>query len=234
VDGRSDHDDPASRGGAVTRWPALVLVAAAVAVLGGCDLATGRMRTTIELQDAGIRNPNLQYDRGEATLEYDSRADRPGVQAEQDRAAEVIWKNLPFRIDRITVFLRDGFTGGRRTYPRPLLERQFGPRPAGLDRSPSELARRAILIAAVVALVVLLAVVLIIVLVVRAVRRRPSPQPAAWPQGQGQPWGQPGQGQPAWGQPGYGDGQPPDEGWPQPPGPPSQGDQGRQGPPPPS
>jgi hypothetical protein len=133
--------------------------------------------------------------------------------------AAIVWRNLPFRIDRFTVAPR-GLVDARRTYPRPLLESRFGPRPAGLDRSPSELARRAIVIAAVVALLVLVAVVLIVVLVVRAVRRRPSPQPAgAWPQGQ-PPWGQPGTGQPPWGQPGYG--RPPEQGWAQPrPGPPA-------------
>jgi hypothetical protein len=222
--------DPALRDRAVTRWRTLVLIAAAVALLAGCDLATGTVRTATELQEAGIRNPNLNYSNGVATLEYDADPNPLEARAEQDRAAEVIWRNLPFRIDRITVTSNGGAFTNRRDYPRALLERQLGPRPADLDRSAGDIARRAALIAVVVAVVVLALVVLIIVLVVRAVRRRPSPQPAGgWPQGGGaqpwgaqQPWGQPAppgqpapQGQQPWGQ-GYG--QPPDQGYGQPPG----------------
>jgi hypothetical protein len=191
--------DPGLRGRRTTRWRALTLVAAAVVALAGCELATGTVRTATELEDAGIRNPNLQYDGGEARLEYDSGAGPLQLRAEQDRAAGIIWRNLPFRVDQITVTQRDGLAGARRSYPRPLLERQFGPRPAGLDRSPSQLARRAVLLATVVAALVLLAVVVIIVLVVRALRRRPPTQPAY---GQ-QPWAQPGPpAQQPWGQPG--------------------------------
>jgi len=221
----------------------LVAVAVvAVFLLAGCDLATGTVRTATELQDAGIRNPDLQYDNGDARLEYDPASGPLERLREQDRAAEIIWRNLPFRLDRITVAARDqsGLLD-QRDYPRAVLEARFGPRPAGLDRSPSDIARRVLLWASVAGLVVLLAVVLIIVLVVRAVRRRPSPQPAgAWQQPPPQqPWGQPGYGQQPppqwpqqpgygqqpqpqqpWGQPGYGQ-QAPQE-WPQPPQPPRQ------------
>ena len=244
----------------------LRLVAVAVAalfLLAGCDLATGTVRTATELQDAGIRNPDLQYDNGDARLEYDPASGPLERLREQDRAAEVIWRNLPFRLDSITVAARSGSLFDQRAYPRAVLEARFGPRPAGLDRSPGEIARRVLLWASVAGLLVLLAVVLIIVLVVRAVRRRPSPQPAgAWQQPPPQqPWGQPGYGQQPppqwpqqpgygqqpppqqpWGQPSYGQ-QPPPE-WPQPPRQPGQAtapegeppprDQGDQGPVPPS
>jgi hypothetical protein len=43
----------------VTRWRTLVLVAVVAALLAGCDLATGTVRTATELQRAGIDNPNL-------------------------------------------------------------------------------------------------------------------------------------------------------------------------------
>jgi hypothetical protein len=200
----------------------LAMVVAAVLLLAGCDLATGTVRTATELRDAGIRNPDLQYDNGDARLEYDPATGPLERLREQDRAAEVIWRNLPFRLDRITVAARDqGGPLGERDYPRAALEARFGPRPAGLDQSPGDIARRALLWASVGGLVLLLAVVLIIVLVVRAVRRRPSPQPAgAWQQPPAQqPWGQPGYGQqtqPQWPQqPGYGQQGP---SWPQPPG----------------
>ena len=241
--------EPAPRHRAVTRWRTLVLVAMAAAVLTGCDLATGTVRTATELQKAGIDNPNLNYDGGTATLDYDADPNPLEARDEQDRAARIIWENLPFRIERITVTSDGGAFPTRREYPRAVLEQAFGPRPANLDRSVEDIARRATLIAGIVGLVVLVLIVLVIVLVVRAVRRRPPAQPApAWPQGSGgpQPWGQPGQqgwgqpvppgqvppgqqpwaqgpppGQQPWGsQPGYG--QPPSPAWPQPPAPPQQ------------
>jgi hypothetical protein len=234
-------NEPAPRRRAVTRWRTLVLVAVAAAVLSGCDLATGTVRTATELQKAGIDNPNLNYDGGTATLDYDADPNPLEARDEQDRAAGIIWRHLPFRIERITVTSDGGAFPTRRDYPRELLEEQLGPRPANLDRSVEDIARRATLIAGIVGLVVLALIVLVIVLVVRAVRSRPAAQPApAWPPGPAGPqpwgqqpgqqgWGQPGQqqswGQPApppgqqpWGgQPGYG--QPPSPAWPEPPAP---------------
>ena len=188
--------DPAPRRRTVTRWRVLALLAAAI-LLAGCELATGTVRTATQLQDAGIRNPNLHYDNGVATLEYDADPNPLEARTEQDRAAAVIWRNLPFRIDRITVTADGGAFPSRRDYPRALLEQQLGPRPANLDRPVSDIARRATLIAVVVALVLLVLIVVVILLVVRAVRR-PTPQPAgAWAQGPNpQAWGQPGWGQP--------------------------------------
>jgi hypothetical protein len=193
--------EPALRRPRVARWRALVLVAAAAVLLAGCDLATGTVRTATELEEAGIRNPNLQYDGGTATLEFDADPNPLEARAQQDEAAAIIWRNLPFRVDQITVVAEGGAVPSRE-YPRALLEQQLGPRPADLDRSVEDIARRATLIALVVALVVLALVVVIIVLVVRAVRRRPAPQPAGpWPQaGAPQPWPQPG-GQQGWNQP---------------------------------
>src|SRR4029450_6777522 len=69
--------DPAPPPPPWNRWRPLVLVATVAAVLAGCDLATGTVRTATELQRAGIDNPNLNYDGGTATLPYD--ADRKPV-----------------------------------------------------------------------------------------------------------------------------------------------------------
>jgi len=195
--------NPGPRAGVRGRLRLLAVVVAAVALLAGCDLATGTVRTATELQDAGIRNPNLQYDNGVARVEFDPAAGPVEGLREQERAAEVIWRNLPFRVDRITVTSRDQDSlFAQRTYPRAELEARFGPRPAGLDQSPGDIARRVLLWASIAGLLLLLIVVLIIVLVVRAVRRRPPPQPAgAWQQPPAQPWGQPGYGPPP---PGYG------------------------------
>jgi hypothetical protein len=212
--------EPARYRRGVAGWRALVAVAVAAALLAGCDLATGTVRTATELEEAGIGNPNLQYDGGTATLEYDADPNPLEARAEQDEAAAIIWRNLPFRIDQITVSANGGALPSRE-YPRALLEQELGPRPANLDRSVEDIARRATLIAAVVALVVLVLIIVVIVLVVRAVRRRPTPQPAGpWPQGGApQPWGQPG-GQQGWSQPPppqqpWGT-QPPNPGWPPP------------------
>jgi hypothetical protein len=193
--------EPARQRRGVTRWQALVLVAVAAALLAGCDLATGTVRTAAELEKAGIRNPNLHYDGGTATLTFDADPNPLEARAEQDQAAAIIWRNLPFRVDQITV-TADGGTVPSRQYPRALLEQELGPRPANLDRSVEDTARRAVLIAVVVALVVLVLVIVVIGLVVRAVRRRPTPQPAGpWAQGGAtQPWSQPGP-QRGWGQP---------------------------------
>jgi hypothetical protein len=222
--------DPAPRHRTVARRRALVLLAVAAVLLAGCDLATGTVRTATELQKAGIDNPNLDYDGGTATLDYDADPNPLEARTEQDRAAAIIWDNLPFRIDRITIDAKGGVFAGRREYPRALLEQELGPRPANLDRSVSDIARRASLIAVVVALVVLVLIIVVVVLVVRAVRRHPAPQPAGgWPQGPGggpQPWGQPGWGQPAppgqqpWGPPGQQPWGPPgQQRWGQPPPP---------------
>jgi hypothetical protein len=211
--------EPAPRPRPVTRWRALVLLATAAALLAGCDLATGTVRTATELQQAGIRNPNLQYDGGVATLDYDADPNPLEVRQEQDEAARIIWEHLPFEVERIVV-TPNGSAFPSRDYSRAELEQALGPRPAGLDRSVEDIARRAALIAAVVALVLLVLVIVVILLVVRAVRRRPAPQPAgSWPQGAApQPWGRPGA-QQGWGQPGQ-PGQPPAWGQPSPPPPP--------------
>jgi hypothetical protein len=214
--------NPGPRAGVRGHLRLLAVVVAAVALLAGCDLATGTVRTATELRDAGIHNPDLQYDNGVARVEFDPAGGPVEGLREQQRAAEVIWRNLPFRVDRITVTARgqDSLLA-QRTYSRADLEARFGPRPAGLDRSPGDIARRVLLWASIAGLLLLVVVVLIIALVVRAVRRRPPPQPAgAWQQPPpAQPWGQPGYGQQPppgygqqttqqpWGQPGYG--QPP-------------------------
>jgi len=202
--------NPGPRTGVRAHLRLLAVVVAAVALLAGCDLATGTVRTATELRDAGIRNPDLQYDNGVARVEFDPAGGPAEALREGNRAAEVIWRNLPFRVDRITVTARgQDSLFAQRTYARADLEARFGPRPAGLDQSPGDIARRVLLWASIAGLLLLLLVVLIIVLVVRAVRRRPPPQPAgAWQQPPpAQPWGQPGYGQqpsapPSWGQPG--------------------------------
>ena len=149
----------------------------AAALLAGCELATGTVKTASELQKAGIRNPNLNYDGGTATLEYDADPNLLEARAEQERAAgHLAEPAVPHRAE-ITV-TPDGGASPPESYTRAQLEQRFGPRPADLDRSVGDTLRQATLIAGVVALVLLLLIILVIVLVVRAVRRRPASQPA--------------------------------------------------------
>ncbi|HYY78289.1 MAG TPA: hypothetical protein VFD04_03780, partial [Actinomycetes bacterium] len=219
------------------RWRWLAALILAALVLGGCDLASGTIRTVSRLRDAGIDNPDLNVHNRNADLVYDSSAGPLERLAEEDRAAQVIWENLPLEVQQVTVQPRgNGLFDNPRVYPRAVLETRFGPRPAGLDKSPAEIVRRVVVGVSVGVLVLLALVVLIIVLVVRASRNRPAAQPAGgWQGGYGQqpgygpPGGQPGwppppgqgqgqgYGQPPWyGQQGYG--QPPGYGQPQQPG----------------
>ena len=211
--------NPGPRAGVRGHLRLLAVVVTAVVLLAGCDLATGTVRTATELRDAGIRNPDLQYDNGVARVEFDPTGGPAEALREGNRAAEVIWRNLPFRVDRITVTARgQDSLFAQRSYSRSDLEARFGPRPAGLDQSPGDIARRVLLWASIAGLLLLLVVVLIIVLVVRAVRRRPPPQPAGTWQQQppAQPWGQPGYGQQPPAQPGYGQQAAPQQPWGQP------------------
>jgi hypothetical protein len=210
------------------RWRWLAALILAALVLGGCDLASGTIRTVSRLRDAGIDNPDLNVHNRNADLVYDSSAGPLERLAEEDRAAQVIWENLPLEVQQITVQPRgNGLFDNPRVYPRAVLETRFGPRPAGLDKSPAEIVRRVVVGVSVGVLVLLALVVLIIVLVVRASRNRPAAQPAGgWQGGYGQPgYGPPG-GQPGWPAPpgqgqGQGYGQPPwygQQGYGQPPG----------------
>jgi hypothetical protein len=199
--------NPASRRRPAARWRWLAVVAVTAVALGGCDLATGTVRTVSRLRDAGIRNPQLNVENQTASLAYDSDVGPLQRAAEEDRAALIIWQNLPVEIQRIAVQPRGGVFDDTRVYPRALLEARFGPRPAGLDKRPGDIARRVVLGVSLGALVLLVLAVVIIVLVVRATRRPAVPPGGGWQGG----WGQ---------QPGYGPqpGQGGQQGWPPPPG----------------
>jgi hypothetical protein len=210
-----------ARAGACRWW---CLLAAAAVLVAGCSFASGMLKTLSALRDAGIHNPDITGGSDQVTLTYDSGADLTGLRAEQDRAAEVMWKNFPLRFAELTVAPRSSGAPGtvQRVYPRAELEARFGPRPAGLDKTSGDVgqaardtARNVVIGLAVGGVVLLALVVLVIVLVVRASRRRPAapapPTGAGW--GQRPPGAQPGWGQPPWPQ----QPQPP---WPQPPPPP--------------
>jgi hypothetical protein len=228
------------------RW--LCLAAVAAVLLAGCGTAVGYANTFLKLEEAGINGADLSSGGDEVSLAYDSTQE-PGdaLVAEEDRAAEVLWRNLPLRFSILQVDPRVE-AAPPRVYSREELQSRFGPRPSGLDQGSGDIEQdarntfRTIIIGAAIGFAVLLAlVILVIVLVVRAARKRGPPAPTAgWPAAPGgpqAPWPQ---------QPGYGP--PPDQQWgaqgqvpagaPYPPPPPSaygqQGSGGWQQPPAPS
>jgi len=190
-------------------------VAVTAVLAAGCSFASGMLRTTTALREAGIDNPDIAGGNGRVTVTYDAHASGPDLPAEQDRVAGVIWRNLPFRFSELAVTPRGASpppSAGTRTYTREELEARLGPRPSGLDNTARDIEASArttvrnVIIGLIVGGIVLLALVtLIIVLVVRASRRARPPVPApavgGWgpapPGGQG--WGQPQA--PGWGQP---------------------------------
>jgi hypothetical protein len=192
------------------RW--LCLAAVAAVLLAGCGTAVGYANTFLRLEEAGINGADLSTSGDEVSLAYDS-TEEPGdaLVAEEDKAAEVIWRNLPQRFSTLQVDpqVEDA---SPRVYSREELQSRFGPRPSGLDQGAGDIERdarntfRTIIIGAAIGFAVLLAlVIVVIVLVVRAARKRgPAAPTAGWPA--------PGGPQPPWPQqPGYGP--PPDQQW---------------------
>jgi hypothetical protein len=191
----------------------LCLAAVAAVLLSGCGTAVGYANTFLELQEAGINGADISTSDDEVTLEYDSSAAPERLEAEMNRAAEVIWRNLPQRFTTLRVDPRLDEDLAR-DYSREELQSRFGPRPARLDQGTGDIEQdarntfRNILIGAAIGFGVLLVlVILVIVLVVRAARkRRPPVPPTGWPAGPGggppAPWPQ---------QPGYGP--PPAQQW---------------------
>jgi hypothetical protein len=193
------------------RW--LCLAAVAAVLLAGCGTAVGYANTFLRLEEAGINGADLSTSGDEVSLAYDS-TEEPGdaLVAEEDKAAEVIWRNLPQRFSTLQVDpqVEDA---SPRVYSREELQSRFGPRPSGLDQGAGDIERdarntfRTIIIGAAIGFAVLLAlVIVVIVLVVRAARKRgPAAPTAGWPAAPGGP-------QPPWPQqPGYGP--PPDQQW---------------------
>ncbi|HVD13890.1 MAG TPA: hypothetical protein VNK73_05530 [Actinomycetota bacterium] len=193
------------------RWLCLAAVAAVLAA--GCGTAVGYANTFLKLEEAGINSADLSTTDDEVHLAYDSN-EEPGdaLVEEENKAAEVIWRNLPQRFSTLEVDPQIEDVPAQ-VYSREELQSRFGPRPSGLDQGSGDIERdarntfRTIIIGAAIGFAVLLAlVIVVIVLVVRAARKRRPPTPTAgWPAAPGgpqAPWPQ---------QPGYGP--PPDQQW---------------------
>jgi hypothetical protein len=177
-----------------------VLMLAAIVALAGCKAVRGLIDTEEALQRAGFENIDITVD--------DSSLEMVQVEAEQatphdnpnDAVAEVVWKEFPFRFDRLNVFVSPEPS---RSYSREELTGLFGERPPGLDDKSLEDSLRdtgiVVLVVLGIAFLGFLALVaLTIVLVVRARRKRRAQAPTQWgPPGQWGPgpWGPPGQAQ---------------------------------------
>jgi hypothetical protein len=168
------------------RAAALVFVAGLVLTVSvsGCGAVRGLLDTERALERAGFEQVNLAVDRNGPVewVRVEARQARSHDNP-NDAAAEVVWKEFPFRFDRLSVFVAPATP---RSYSRTELEQRFGPRPRGLDDDSFEDSLRrtgiVVLVVVAVAFVGFLAIVVVtIVLVVRAQRRRRAPlQTGPW------------------------------------------------------
>ena len=176
------------------RRAGLVLAGVLLALLAGCGVVRGTITTVTALDDAGFGVPDIQLDAADDGVRVRVEKDTEDLAAGAAEAAEVVWDNLPLRIERMEVTCTNGF-GGRGTFEadRTELERRFGPRDPTLDEGlqDDDLRTLGIVVAAMVigGLVVLAAIVILIVVLVRRSRRRnPPPGPPGPPSGwQAQP-----------------------------------------------
>lgn len=161
---------------------AAVLLAAAL-VVAACGAVGGTISTFRALGEAGYSNPQLSSTGGEISMTV--RRDAEDLDAAAARAAEIVWRKLPFPIDTLTVVCENGFGGqGSFRATRAELEAAFGERDPKLDEpvSDSELRRVGLIALALLllGLAVLAAIVVTIVVLVRRSRRsahRPPPPP---------------------------------------------------------
>jgi len=161
-------------------WIALGLL---LAVVAGCGVIRGTVSTLRALDKSGFGAPGIRTlggDRYSVTVEKNTEdLDIAAVEA-----AGVVWRNLPFRIERLEVACGNGFGGkGRYAADRAELEQRFGARDPDLDRGfqKSDIRTVAIVIGAlvVVGLVVLAGIVVLVLVLVRNSRRR-RPPPGTW------------------------------------------------------
>ena len=169
---------------------AAFVVALLALVATGCAAIDAMQETQQALQDAGFRNASASWysENGVeyVTVTWHSRGETAETLDERSLAAAgVIWRVAPVYFDHVEVSAVDfGDSIRSRVYSRAELEREFGPRPPGLDRDAGELVNiRATVTTIVVAAVLGLALTTLVIVVL--VRRRREPVPAAawgpWP-----------------------------------------------------
>jgi len=157
--------------------------AALVMIATGCTVVKGTISTLQALDRAGFGSPGMDSLGGDTYVVTVSK-DTEDLNAAATDAAGVVWRNLPFRIERLEVKCGNGFGGtGTFTADRSELENRFGSRDPDLDRGlqRSDLRTVAGVIAAVVigGLILLAGIVILIVVLIRRSRRR-GPPPGTW------------------------------------------------------
>jgi hypothetical protein len=203
-------------------------------LLGGCSEFNAARQAQQALVRAGYTRARVnvstiregQSRQTVVDVSYSSRTgDEAALRAEQDKAAQIVWENVSIRLSavRVAAITRQvgvpGVGGAQvsrgTVYSREELASRYGPRPARLDKPPSDVPPVATLLLVLVVVGAMVGVVVLIAVLV--LRRRRRPLPGAWsPPGQHQPWSSQPQG---WPTPGPGWGTPGPRQWPPPHGP---------------
>jgi len=131
----------------------LALVMVLAATLAGCGGAVKLTGTTDKLSGAGALSPDVQMRSAEdgsrdapgtvAVVAYRTEAVGTGMRDQAGRLARIVWTNLPARFDALQL-QASGPADSQPTvieYDRAELERAFGRRPDGLDRSLADAGR---------------------------------------------------------------------------------------------
>ena len=167
------------------RGKVLAVLAVLVLVVSGCSFLEGAVSTIRALDRAGFGAADIQPGTGTDSWEVTVRKkDAEDLEAAAVEAADVVWRELPLRIERLEVTCGNGF-GGRGSFAadRAELERRFGPRPAALDEGLQDGDVRTIAIVLAVLLVlgvvVLVGIVVLVVVLVRRNKKR-NPPPGPW------------------------------------------------------
>jgi hypothetical protein len=219
------HGRPAGIGLLLTALGVVTLL------LGGCSELNAARQAQQALARAGYTRARVNVNtirEGQSSqtvvdVSYPSRADDDAaLRAEQDKAAQIVWENVPIRLSavRVAAITRQvgvpGVGGAQvsrgNVYSHEELASRYGPRPARLDKPPSDVPPVATLLLVLVVAGAVAGVV--VLLAVLAFRRQRRPLPGAWsPPGQHQPWSSQPQG---WATPGPGWGTPDPRQWPPP------------------
>lgn len=126
----------------------LAAALAAVLVLGGCAAIDAAIDTEEALIDAGFADAGVFWTshNGVETLEVYWFADAETSDALTDEslaAAGIVWRVARVHFDQVRtdpdVTFANGEFAAQRVFSRETLEREFGPRPPGLDRSMGSL-----------------------------------------------------------------------------------------------
>lgn len=168
------------------------LVLSFAVCVAGCSFLSGTDRSVSALRGAGYRNVGIHFESGSG-LPSDGLVDvsystGPTGNTEGDayNAARIVWNTLPYRMGALVITRTSGsctagfcvsHSSDLRGESYAQMRDQFGPRPAGLDRTPASHAVRVPLwLPIVIGAVVLVGATAIVVAIIRT-RSRPERGP---------------------------------------------------------